>query len=128
MATKERKKHNIFIFSEVTTSHLTPCLFGLQLYGTEVLTHTRQGSLASHWSDLVIPRPSLVRADVTPDEGVRGGKLWSISMFWFPVYTSSLPTVYGHFKFNIQKLQHEFINPKNILDRVTIMCSIIPLL
>ena len=62
------------------------------------------------------------------EEDVRGGKLWSISMFWFPVYTSSLPTVYGHFKFNIQKLQHEFINPKNILDRVTIMCSIIPLL
>ena len=33
-------------------------------------------------------------------------------MFWFPVYTSSLPTVYGHFKFDIQKVQHEFINPK----------------
>ena len=45
-------------------------------------------------------------------------------MFWFPVYASSLPTLYGHFKFDIQKVQHEFINPKNMLDRVTLMCTV----
>ena len=53
------EKTQYFNSSEVTTSHLTPCLFGLQLYGTKVLTHTRQGSLVSHWSNVDNSRLSL---------------------------------------------------------------------